>query len=145
VEIELGDARLLLEREVAYQEAQNFDVLVLDAFSGDAIPVHLLTTEAFDTYWKQVSPESGVIAIHVSSLHVNLIPVLEGTATHYNASILIRAQNVGYPFSPNWWVFLARQHKNLEVSGLYPVFPPLPPKAPRVWKDDYSDIVTLLY
>jgi hypothetical protein len=145
VDIELGDARLLLEREVAHQEAQNFDVLVLDAFSGDAIPVHLLTTEAFDTYWKQVDPERGVIAIHASSLHVNLIPVLEGTASHYNASILIREQSAGYPFNSNLWVFLARQHKNLEVSGLYPVFPPLPTKAPRVWADDYSDIVSLLY
>jgi spermidine synthase len=88
VETELGDARLLLEREAAGGATQNFDVLVVDAFSGDAVPVHLLTTEAFDTYWKHVNPEHGIIAILVRSRHINLMPVLEGIAEHYHAAML---------------------------------------------------------
>jgi spermidine synthase len=52
VDTKVGDAPLLLEHEAQNKEAQNFDVLVLDAFAADAVPVHLLTTEAFDTYWK---------------------------------------------------------------------------------------------
>ena len=58
VDVELGDARLLLERELAKGEIQKFDVLVLDAFSGDAIPVHLLTREAFETYWQHLDPDA---------------------------------------------------------------------------------------
>lgn len=64
VDTEAGDARLLLEEEAARGEAQNFDVLVLDTFSGDAVSVHLLTTEAFDTYWKHINPAHGLIVIH---------------------------------------------------------------------------------
>jgi hypothetical protein len=71
VEIVLGDARLSLERE----PAQAFDLLVLDAFSGDAIPVHLLTREAFAT-WRRHVQDDGAIAVHASNRYVDLIPVL---------------------------------------------------------------------
>jgi len=146
VDTQLGDARPLLEREAANGDLQNFDVLVLDAFSGDAVPVHLLTTEAFDTYWKQVSPEHGLIAIHVSSRHINLMPVIEGVAAHYRAPMLARFVYADYPFLDNLWVFLARRPEDLQVKGLEANPPPLPGNVPpRVWTDDYSDIVRLLY
>jgi len=146
VDTQLGDARLLLEREAASGQAQNFDVLVLDAFSGDAVPVHLLTTEAFDTYWKHVNPEHGLIAIHVSSRHINLMPVIEGVAAHYKAPMLARFAYADYPFLDNLWVFLARRPEDLQVKGLEANPPPLRGNVPpRVWTDDYSDIVRLLY
>jgi hypothetical protein len=146
VEVKQGDARLLLEREASEGHAQNFDVLVLDAFSGDAVPVHLLTMEAFDTYWKQINPQHGIIAIHVSSRHINLMPVIEGTAEHFNAAMLTRFANENYPFLDNLWVFLARRPEDLKVQGLVPNPPPLPGNVPpRVWTDDYSDIIRLLY
>ena len=66
---------------------------MLDAFSGDAIPVHLLTTEAFDTHWKHVNPEHGLIAIHVSSRHINLMPVIEGTADQIRIGFYLRFRN----------------------------------------------------
>jgi hypothetical protein len=71
----LGDARLMLERE----PAQGFDVLLLDAFSGDAIPVHLLTQEAFAIYRRHMKPE-GVIVVHVTNSYLALAPVVEGLA-----------------------------------------------------------------
>jgi spermidine synthase len=146
VEVEQGDARLLLESEASQAHLQNFDVLVLDAFSGDAVPVHLLTTQAFDTYWKQINPQHGIIAIHVSSRHINLMPAIEGIAEYYNASILTRFTNESYPFLDNLWVFLARRPADLQVRGLLPSPPPLPNNVPpRVWTDDYSDIIRLLY
>ena len=146
VDTQIGDARLLLEREAASGQAQNFDVLVLDAFSGDAVPVHLLTTEAFDTYWKHVNPEHGVIAIHVSSRHINLMPVIEGIAAHYKAPLLARFVYADYPFLDNLWMILARRPEDLQVRGLEPNPPPVPTNVPpRVWTDDYSDIVRLLY
>ena len=62
VDVEVSDARLLLERELARGEIQKFDVLVLDAFSGDAIPVRLLTRGALETYWQRVDPLAVVFA-----------------------------------------------------------------------------------
>jgi SAM-dependent methyltransferase len=75
VEVQLGDARLSLEREAS----QNFDVLALDAFSSDAIPVHLLTLEAFRVYVKQLRP-GGVLAVHVSNRYLDLVPVVQQAA-----------------------------------------------------------------
>ena len=71
----LGDARLSLEAE----PPQKFDLLVLDAFSGDAIPTHLLTREAFDIYRRHLAP-GGVIAVHVSNNYLRLAPVVRRLA-----------------------------------------------------------------
>lgn len=75
VGIELGDARLRLERE----PAQEFDVLAVDAFSSDAIPVHLLTLEAFELYFRHMKAD-GVLAVHISNQHLNLEPVVAAAA-----------------------------------------------------------------
>ena len=75
IEIVPGDARISLERE----PAQNFDVLLVDAFSGDAIPVHLLTRESFELYFRHLKPD-GLLAMHVSNKFLNLAPVVEAAA-----------------------------------------------------------------
>jgi len=77
VEVVLGDARLSLERE----PNQDFDVLILDAFSSDSIPTHLLTREAFDVYNRHLKSD-GVIAVHVSNRHLRLEPVVRKLAEH---------------------------------------------------------------
>lgn len=75
VEVLPGDARLVLERE----EPQKLDVLVLDAFSGDAIPVHLLTAEAMEIYRRHLKPD-GILAVHISNTYFNLEPVVRAQA-----------------------------------------------------------------
>lgn len=75
VEIAMGDARLVLEKEAP----QEFDVLLLDAFSGDAIPMHLLTREAFEIYHRHMKPE-GIIAVHITNTYLYLAPVVEKQA-----------------------------------------------------------------
>src|SRR5205807_9355570 len=82
VEVALGDARLSLERE----PAQNFDVLALDAFSSDAIPVHLLTVEAFKTYLRHLKPD-GVLAVHISNRYLDLVPVVQQAARHLSLEV----------------------------------------------------------
>lgn len=74
----LGDARLTLEHE----PAQNFDVLLLDAFSGDSVPVHLLTREAFELYLRHLKPD-GLIAVHITNHYLNLAPVVERAAKEF--------------------------------------------------------------
>jgi hypothetical protein len=78
VDVVLGDARLSLERE----PNQEFDVLVLDAFSSDAIPVHLLTSEAFGIYDRHIRAD-GVLVANISNRHLDLVPVLAGLADRY--------------------------------------------------------------
>ena len=75
LEIVIGDARLSLERELP----QQFDVIVLDAFSGDSVPVHLLTKEAFDIYKRHLKPD-GIIAVHVTNTYLRLAPVVDKVA-----------------------------------------------------------------
>ena len=73
VEIAIGDARLSLEREAP----ENFDVLAVDAFSGDSIPVHLLTREAMQLYFRHLKPD-GILAVHISNRYLDLRPVVDG-------------------------------------------------------------------
>src|SRR5579872_7350574 len=76
----MGDARLTLERQLANEGPQNYDILAVDAFSSDAIPVHLLTREAIQLYFRHLKPE-GVLALHISNRYLDLKPVCEGGAT----------------------------------------------------------------
>ena len=74
-EVVAGDGRLALERE----PPQNFDVLILDAFSGDSIPVHLLTRQAFEVYFRHLRP-GGIVAVHVTNRYLDLAPVVDALA-----------------------------------------------------------------
>jgi len=144
VDVELGDARLLLEKELGEGQVQKFDVLVLDAFAGDAIPVHLLTQEAFETYWQFLDPDRGIIAVHVSSRHVNLVPVLQGASAYFHADAVFDDDRAAkYPFEPSEWVLLARHPAALKIPGLEHT-PPTTKIPPRLWTDDYSAILRLI-
>lgn len=101
VKIVLGDARLSLEDELAHAAPQHFDVLALDAFSSDAIPVHLLTEEAFAVYLKHLKP-GGVIAVHISNRYLDLRPVVEGLAKRYQLHLATISDS---PKSEDWWLY----------------------------------------
>ena len=72
IEVVLGDGRLSLERE----QPQQYDVLAVDAFSGDAVPVHLLTKQALELYFRHLKP-GGILALHITNTHLDLAPVVE--------------------------------------------------------------------
>jgi hypothetical protein len=84
-EVVLGDARLQLERELKANGSHQFDLLIIDAFSGDAVPTHLLTREAFDVYLKHLAP-NGMLALHITNTHLDLYPVVSKLADHYGYS-----------------------------------------------------------
>jgi hypothetical protein len=88
VEVQIGDGRLALARELREEGSRRFDVLVLDAFAGDAIPMHLLTREAFALYHAHLAPD-GVLAVHVSNLHFNLRPVVRSHAEWLSSIALL--------------------------------------------------------
>jgi spermidine synthase len=97
-EITAGDARLALERQVP----QQFDLIALDAFNSDSIPVHLLTREAFQTYLRHLKP-NGVLAIHTSNHFLNLDPVVTGLAREFGLLCAV----VDHDAKPEqWWNLL---------------------------------------
>lgn len=130
VEVIPGDARIMMERE----PPQNYDALLVDAFTGDSVPVHLLTREAFAVYLRHLAPH-GTLALHVSNRYLNLPPVVQAIA----ASLDLRSGVTSSAPDPETgaagavWVLIDRQPAND------------PPPDPRlVWTDGYSSLLTVL-
>ena len=140
VELLLGDARLTLERE----SPQAFDVLVLDAFSGDAIPVHLLTREAMEIYQRHLN-ENGVLAIHISNLYFDLKSIVTGLAQ--NASLECSfvedegTQNIGARKS--CWAILTKDRATIDLA-LGKAKSQSPIGRPVFWTDDRSNLFEAL-
>ncbi|HKW56716.1 MAG TPA: fused MFS/spermidine synthase [Candidatus Acidoferrum sp.] len=141
-EIILGDARLSLEHEAS----QQFDVLVVDAFSGDAIPVHLLTREAFALYFRHVKP-GGILAVHTSNTYLNLSPVVKllaedaGYATRFIASDDYDAELIAAAD----WVLVTRNETFLNVPETFAGSANIavPPRL-RLWTDDQNSLFEVL-
>ncbi|MFM9961386.1 MAG: spermidine synthase [Planctomycetaceae bacterium] len=113
VDVVLGDARLQLEQE----SPQEYDVLVLDAFSGDGVPVHLLTSEAFDLYKRHLRP-NGVIAAHVSNRHLDLRPVLRAQAERLNHHAVTVRCDQGENSTLNVWVLMTNDQTLLSRAEI---------------------------
>ncbi|MCB9537314.1 MAG: fused MFS/spermidine synthase [Myxococcales bacterium] len=137
VEVVIGDGRLSLAAEAP----RAYDVLVLDAFSGDAIPTHLLTHEAVSLYLGHLAP-GGVLAVNVSNLHADLARVVRAHAASFGLTVRrVRAKAkspLGAYFSD--WMLLAREAATLEGIGE-------PPEADTpvvAWTDDHAPLLAIL-
>jgi spermidine synthase len=138
----MGDARLTMER----QEPQQFDVLAVDAFSSDAIPVHLLTREAAALYFHHLKP-NGILALHVSNRYLDLIPVCARDAEALNKqamSVSDEGDEANY-LSASTWVLVtsdagwfktpAFEKADMEPAKAWAKF--------RAWTDDYSNVIQI--
>jgi SAM-dependent methyltransferase len=141
-DVVLGDARLSLANE----PSQQFDILVIDAFAGDAIPVHLLTRQAFDIYWRHLKP-NGVLAVHVSNQYLNLAPIValdartrsipvwqvendaEDNLDIYSATYVLASKRPGFFDDPLF-------HDRLETVEI--------PKNLQPWTDDFTSLWRIL-
>jgi SAM-dependent methyltransferase len=133
VEVVLGDARLTLERE----QPQQFDVLVLDAFSGDAIPVHLLTAEAFDLYMRHLKPD-GVLAIHFSNRAADLGWVLLRQANRLGLSV-VGDDRAG------WWMLMSRDRTFLNSPAMQQGTRAAPAiNQGPLWTDDHVNLMQVI-
>ena len=144
----LGDGRTSLERSLKHEGKLNFDIMVIDAFSGDAIPIHLLTLEAFNLYQSHLS-EGGVIAVHISNRHFNLEPLLYFTAQKLKMqALLVDSRSLKkLAIRGATWALLTNNQtilqdsvlaKSLDSWNKWKAFDPI------VWTDDYSSLVSLL-
>jgi spermidine synthase len=135
-EIILGDARLSLEGE----PDNEFDLLVLDAFSGDAIPIHLLTLEAFETYRRHLTT-NGVMAVLISAVHLNLGPVVRRLGQEVGLRTVRIDNSIGpsYQYVSNW-MLLSSDPQLLENQALSrrSSDPPSDLESIRLWTDDFS-------
>ncbi len=146
VEVKLGDGRLTLEREASSTAEPQFDLLVLDAFSGDSVPAHLLTKEAFEIYLKRLKPD-GAIAVNISNRYLNLAPVVCGVARQFGLTPL-RFSSLGNSAEgkfPAEWLLLT---KNPELISKYPeaaeVAAAVRPIRNGYWTDDHSNLFEIL-
>lgn len=158
-DIVLGDARVSMQREAEKEDFQKFDVLALDAFSSDAIPLHLLTLESVQLYLQHLN-EKGVLAIHISNRYLELSPVVFSIAKEINRTsderdleVIVVNNNpkeeVRAHVYPSRWLLVTRceEFLNDDVVKMYSNQPD--PEAAafgeiRVWTDDYSNMFDVM-
>jgi hypothetical protein len=137
-EIVVGDARLTIARE----PASSFDYLVVDAFSSDAIPVHLLTVEALELYLRLLSPR-GLLAIHASNRNLDLTPVIESNIARIAGLKGIYAQGgSGGGAIRSQVILIARDESLLAAALEWPRSRRLDSPSVAPWTDDYSDVLS---
>jgi spermidine synthase len=137
----LGDARLSLEQE----PPQGFDLLVLDAFSGDAVPSHLLTREAMAIYLRHLAP-GGSIAIHITNTYLDLAPVVRALAAEFGLQrTRIQTQfDEARQFYDADWMLLTRNEALLRAVTPYSLADEPRQTRQLLWTDDHSNLFQLL-
>jgi hypothetical protein len=141
VEIVLGDGRLSLERE----PARRYDVLAVDAFSGDSIPVHMLTVQAFSLYFEHLQP-TGVLAVHISNQYLNLKPVIQSAAAalHKQAVVFENPGDKAHGVFRSTWVLLGNGGGYLGQQEIEAAGKRLPRAHGQLWTDDFSSLFSIL-
>ena len=144
--IVLGDARIALVKE----PARAFDVLVVDAFSSDAVPVHLLTREALQLYLEKLDAR-GVIAFNITNSYLNLTPLIADLAD--DAGLVVRVQHdlfadpaaISLGKATSRWAIMARSIEDLGPIGDDPRWKAVPARpTPKAWTDDFSNPLSLV-
>jgi tetratricopeptide (TPR) repeat protein len=142
-ELVLGDARLAMQNELDRGAAQNFDVLAIAAFSSDSIPTHLLTLEAIDAYLAHLKPD-GILAVHISSRHFDLRPVLNSICEQRGlASREVIANSRSEGVIPSVWALLSRRDDVFQASA-FRNLPTLSRGRSVRWTDDYCSVFAVL-
>lgn len=143
IHVILGDARVQIQKELAAGRAQDFDVLVLDAFSSDTIPVHLLTAESADLYAKRLAPR-GLLLLHISNRVLDLEPVARGIARHLGWSALqvVSEDHAATGERAATWVAMTPDPLLFSRTGLAAQATGWtePSRTPLVWTDDFASL-----
>jgi hypothetical protein len=144
LDVAMGDARLSMERELQ-TASQNFDVLAVDAFSSDSIPVHLLTKEAMELYFRHLKPD-GVLAVHISNRYLNLQPVLAGETQALGkiARVIDTEDDEDTDVFGATWVLITSPATGFQGEEMTNTQPLNPKVTVRLWTDDYSNLFKIL-
>jgi hypothetical protein len=149
-DVVLGDARISMEREKGLLQSGRYDVLAIDAFSSDAIPVHLLTRECYRNYWYHLK-EDGILAVHISSRYFNLIPVIRSLADldREKGIQAVLVEDNGNPLQETdatQWILVTSNQAFLENKDVRASVTPWTGEhsARLLFTDDYSNLFKLL-
>jgi hypothetical protein len=143
-QVVVGDAR----RSLARARGARYGIIALDAFSSDAIPVHLLTREALAVYLQRLTPH-GLLLFHISNRYLDLRPELGGLAAgraltcQFEHSLVTPAQ-ASLRYAESTWVAMARRPEDLGRVAADPRWKPCPGRARQAWSDDHSSLLGLL-
>ena len=146
LEVINGDGRISLEHELHDPEQAPFDILFLDAFAGDAIPVHLLTREAFELYEQHLAAD-GVLAIHITNRYVDLRAPIRALAKHFEYHCTFVERKADYTDENySMWAILSRRDKTIQYIKTAESGAPetAPPATNTLWTDDYSNLIDVL-
>ena len=145
-EVVLGDARLALERELAATGPRRFDVFIVDAFTGDAIPAHLLTRECLQLYQAHLAP-GGRLLLHISNRYLDLRPLVLGLARDAGLeSIVMDSRPADIAELPATWAAIARRGSfSAEERAMAAASRPPFSGSLVVWTDEYSTLFNLLF
>jgi len=146
LDFEIGDARLSLERELKRGGPRGYDVLAIDAFSSDSIPVHLITREAVELYARHIAPD-GIVAVHISNRFLDLKPVLANIAqaTGLTARLVTDSPEDDRLASSTDWVLLARNAAVLDDPLIAEHAEPLEPVPGfSLWTDQFNNLLDVL-
>lgn len=146
VEVILGDGRLSLERELRSNRRQDLDILAIDAFSSDAVPVHLLTREAVSIYLSHLRPPDGILAFQITNRYLNLKPVVMQLARHFGLhySIIERADSGELAWENTWAILSASDRFFNQPNVRNRLTPPKEVASVPLWTDDYSNLFLCL-
>jgi spermidine synthase len=146
----LGDARIQLERELGAGKSHDFDLIAVDAFSGDAIPMHLLTAECAEIYRQRLAP-GGILAVHISNRSLNLEPVTRGLARYlgWQARMVVIVKDLleeDQGESNSRWVLLTEQPETFAYSKIRDTLVGWSTSKDPVivWTDDFASLWPIL-
>jgi hypothetical protein len=146
MEIVLGDARISMEHELEQSEPQRFDVLVVDAFSSDSIPMHLLTREAFHIYMEEMASPQAVLAIHISNRAFDLEPAVRRLAKEVGLTPVVIETGAEPPrIMHSKWMLLTSNQEFLNSPKIHEAISKNSERdGERLWTDDYSNLLQVL-
>ena len=141
VDVALGDARVVLERELAAGQRNDYDMIVVDAFSSDAIPMHLLTAQCADIYRQRLKP-GGLLMMHISNRTLNLEPVVRGVAGHLGWTA---SQFLSNGYSPagedgSRWILISPDADFVKRTDLQRLVSGWSDAPPLLWTDDFASL-----
>lgn len=141
VDVALGDARIVLEHELQANQRNDYDMIVVDAFSSDAIPMHLLTSECADIYKQRLKP-GGLLMMHISNRTLNLEPVVRGIAEYlgWTASNFVSSGYSPTGEDGSKWILLTADKDFTQRTNLVQLVSGWTPDQPLLWTDDFASL-----
>ena len=145
VEVVTGDARIMLEAELKRHDPQRFDALIVDAFSSDAIPIHLLTRECFAIYRQHLDPD-GLLLIHITNRFLDLAPVVraQGETAGYRTALINSPADERIGVGKADWMVLTRNGEFLDSAEVRTKMAANSGAAPLLWTDDFAGLWQIL-